>query len=60
MPEIRIVLSHAVAYLAKAKKDNSSYMAINSAMQEVERSGALAVPLHLRNAPTKLMKELGY
>ena len=60
MPEIRIPLAHATAYLAKAPKDNSAYGAINAAMAEVKESGSLPVPLHLRNAPTKLMKDLGY
>lgn len=60
MPEIRITLSHVAIYLAKAPKDNSAYLAINSAFEEVKSSGNLAVPMHLRNAPTKLLKELGY
>ena len=60
MPEGRIVLSHAVIYLATSPKSNSAYMAIEAAMEEVSRSGDLPVPIHLRNAPTKLMKELNY
>lgn len=59
-PEGRIPLAEAVVYLAKSKKDNSAYMGINQALEEVRRSGNLPVPLHLRNAPTKLMKDLGY
>ncbi len=59
-PECRITLSHTVIYLACSVKSNSAYIAINSAQEEVKNSGNLPVPLHLRNAPTKLMKELGY
>lgn len=59
-PESRIILAQTATYLACSPKSNSSYMAINLAQQEVKRSGNLPVPLHLRNAPTKLMKELGY
>ncbi len=59
-PESRIILSQCVIYLATSAKGNSSYMAINNAQSEVKNSGNLPVPLHLRNAPTKLMKELGY
>ena len=59
-PEGRIPLAEAVVYLARSKKDNSAYKGINSALEEVRRSGNLPVPLHLRNAPTKLMKDLGY
>lgn len=59
-PEGRIPLAEAVVYLARSKKDNSSYKGINAALEEVRRSGNLPVPLHLRNAPTKLMKDLGY
>ena len=59
-PEARITLSQAVIYLACSSKSNSAYMAINEAQDEVRKSGNLAIPLHLRNAPTKLMKELGY
>jgi putative ATPase len=59
-PESRIILAQTTTYLACSAKSNSSYMAINMAQQEIKRSGDLPVPLHLRNAPTKLMKELGY
>jgi putative ATPase len=59
-PESRIILSQCAIYLACSVKSNASYMAIESALAEVQRSGALPVPLHLRNAPTKLMKELNY
>jgi putative ATPase len=59
-PESRIILSQTTIYLACSVKSNSSYMAINKAQQLVKQTGDLAVPLHLRNAPTKLMKELGY
>ena len=59
-PEARITLSQAVIYLACSVKSNASYMAINEAQEEVRKSGNLTVPLHLRNAPSKLMKELGY
>lgn len=60
MPEGRIILGQAVTYLATAPKSNSSYTAIDAALAEVRRSGSLPVPLHIRNAPTKLMKELDY
>ena len=60
MPEGRITLGQLVAYLATAPKSNASYMGIDAALGEVRRSGALPVPLHIRNAPTKLMKESGY
>jgi putative ATPase len=59
-PESRIILSQTTTYLACSAKSNSSYMAINKAQQLVKQTGDLPVPLHLRNAPTKLMKELGY
>ncbi len=59
-PESRIILSQAAVYLATSPKSNSSYQAINSAMAELEKSGDAPVPLHLRNAPTKLMKDLKY
>lgn len=59
-PECAINLAHGVAYLAEAKKDRSSYEAYNEAMADVQKSGNLPIPLHIRNAPTKLMKELGY
>jgi putative ATPase len=60
MPEARIPMAQAVTYLASAPKSNASYVAIGEAQKEVRASGALAVPLHIRNAPTGLMKELGY
>ena len=59
-PESRIILSQCVIYLATSQKSNSSYMAINTAQHLVKQTGNLSVPMHLRNAPTKLMKELGY
>jgi putative ATPase len=60
MPEARIVLSETAIYLATSSKSNSAYMAIDQALDYVNQTGNLSVPLHLRNAPTKLMKELGY
>jgi putative ATPase len=60
MPEGRIIMGQAVTYLATAPKSNASYAGINAALAEVRSSGALPVPLHIRNAPTKLMKEQGY
>lgn len=60
MPEGRIPLSECAIYLAQSPKSNSAYRAIDAALAEVERSGNLPVPLHLRNAPTGLMKKLGY
>lgn len=59
-PESRIILSQCAVYLATSPKSNASYMAIGKAQQIVKQTGDLPVPLHLRNAPTKLMKELGY
>lgn len=59
-PEGRIILAETTVYLATSPKSNSAYEAINNALAEVEKSGNLPVPLHLRNAPTKLMKELNY
>lgn len=59
-PESRIILSQTVTYLASSAKSNASYEAINSAQALVRRTGDLSVPLHLRNAPTKLMKNLDY
>lgn len=59
-PESRIILSQCAVYLATSPKSNASYMAINKAQQVVKQTGDLPIPLHLRNAPTKLMKELGY
>jgi len=60
LPEGRIILGQAVTYLATAPKSNAAYLGIDAALAEVRKSGALPVPLHIRNAPTKLMKELGY
>ena len=59
-PEARIILSQCVTYLATSPKSNASYMAINRAQQLVKQTGDLPIPIALRNAPTKLMKELGY
>ena len=59
-PEGRIILAETTVYLATSPKSNSAYMAIESALAEVGQSGNLPVPLHLRNAPTKLMKDLNY
>lgn len=59
-PESRIILSEATIYLATSPKSNSAYMAIDMAQAEVRNSGDMPVPLHLRNAPTTLMKNLGY
>ncbi len=59
-PECRIILSQTAVYLASSVKSNSTYMAIDNALATVKQTGDLAVPLHIRNAPTKLMKDLGY
>jgi len=59
-PEGRIILAECTVYLANSPKSNSAYMAIDSAMEATEETGNLPVPLHLRNAPTKLMEDLGY
>lgn len=59
-PEARIILSETAVYLAVSPKSNSTYMAINDALALVKKTGNLPVPLHLRNAPTKLMKDLDY
>ncbi|MBP1674201.1 MAG: replication-associated recombination protein [Bacteroidetes bacterium] len=59
-PESRIILSEAAVYLATSPKSNASYMAIENAQAMVREKGDLSVPLHIRNAPTKLMKDLGY
>lgn len=59
-PESRIILSQCAIYLATSPKSNATYMAIGKAQKLVKQTGDLSVPLHLRNAPTKLMKELGY
>ena len=60
MPEARIILSQTVIYLATSVKSNASYLAIDEAMSTVKKTGNLPVPLHLRNAPTQLMKDLNY
>lgn len=60
MPEARIILAQCVTYLASAPKSNASYLGIEKALEEVRKNPLAQVPLHLRNAPTKLMKELGY
>jgi putative ATPase len=60
MPECNVILSQAVVYMAKCKKSNSLYTAYNKAAQDVREKGNLGVPLHIRNAPTKFMKGLGY
>jgi len=59
-PEGRIILAETTIYLASSPKSNSAYLAIDEALALVEKTGNLPVPLHLRNAPTKLMKELNY
>lgn len=59
-PEGRIILAECTIYLATSPKSNSAYMAIDSALDYVRKTGNLPVPLHIRNAPTKLMKEMGY
>lgn len=59
-PEGRIILAQCVTYLAASAKSNASYVAINQAMAEVRQSGDLPVPMHIRNAPTRLMKDMGY
>ncbi len=60
LPECDLSLAEAVAYLCNAPKDNRLYVATNKMKDLVKKTGSLPVPLHLRNAPTKLMKELGY
>lgn len=60
MPESRIILSQCAIYLASSPKSNSSYIAIDAALAEVKASGDLPIPMHLRNAPTQLMKDLNY
>ncbi|MCX7863093.1 MAG: replication-associated recombination protein A [Bacteroidales bacterium] len=60
MPEARIILSEVSIFLASSPKSNSAYLAIEKAMAEVEKSGNLSIPLHIRNAPTQLMKDLNY
>ena len=59
-PECRIILSQITVYLATSPKSNASYVAINQAQASVKNTGDLSIPLNLRNAPTKLMKELDY
>lgn len=59
-PESRIILSQTAIYLASSPKSNASYMAINTAQEVVRKTGNLSVPMYLRNAPTKLMKDIGY
>ncbi|MBU2579072.1 replication-associated recombination protein A, partial [Patescibacteria group bacterium] len=59
-PECNVILAQAVVYMAKCKKSNELYTAYQKAKKDVEQYGNLPVPLHLRNAPTKLMKEIGY
>jgi putative ATPase len=59
-PEATINLAHGVAYLATCKKDRRAYDAVFEALDDIKKFGNLPIPLHLRNAPTKLMKELGY
>lgn len=60
MPESRIILAQAVTYLASSAKSNASYEGIENALATVRETGNLSVPLHIRNAPTKLMKDIGY
>ena len=60
MPEARIILSQTAVYLASSPKSNASYTAINEALEWIKKTGDLPVPLHIRNAPTQLMKEIGY
>ncbi len=59
-PECRIILSQTAVYLASSPKSNASYIAIKDAQKTVNQTGDLPVPLHIRNAPTKLMKDIGY
>jgi putative ATPase len=59
-PESRIILSQCATYLASSAKSNASYAAIGAALQAVQQHGDLPVPLHIRNAPTKLMKDMNY
>jgi putative ATPase len=60
LPEAQINLAHGVVYLASAPKDRSSYDAYFAALADVQKHGNLAIPLHIRNAPTRLLKDLGY
>ena len=59
-PECRIILSQCATYLASSPKSNAAYMAINNAQSLVRKTGDLSIPMHIRNAPTKLMKNLDY
>ena len=59
-PECRIILSQTVTYLASSAKSNAAVVAISMAQELVQQTGDLPIPLHIRNAPTKLMKEIGY
>ena len=59
-PEARIILSQCATYLASSPKSNASYLAIGKAQQKVRETGDLSVPMNIRNAPTKLMKDLGF
>lgn len=60
MPECNVILAQAVVYMAKCKKSNNLYMAYNNAARDVRQYGNLPVPMHIRNAPTKFMKDIGY
>ena len=60
MPECNVILAQAVVYLAKCEKSNALYTGYNQAAHDVRELGNLDVPLHIRNAPTSLMKDLGY
>ena len=60
MPEARIILAEAAIYVAKSKKSNASYMAINKALSDVEKKDTGTIPMHIRNAPIDGMKNLGY
>ena len=60
LPESRIILSQCAIYLATSPKSNSAYNAINNAEENIKKTGNLPIPIHLKNAPTKLMKELNY
>ena len=60
MPEARIILSQCVTYLASSPKSNAAYVAIKKAQEDVKNNPLYSVPLHLRNAPTGLMKSIGY
>jgi putative ATPase len=60
MPECNVILAQAVVYMAKCKKSNNLYKAYRMAAQDIKDKGNLEVPMHIRNAPTDLMKNLGY